>query len=500
MEKRQRKKRLVRHAQLKSEKRLVGHAQLKCAREAERLQRARDYMVHFLNPWTLETPRVNDAIYGKIANDPGLDALTESIRRRGVITPLLVNRHKIVLSGNRRRMAACRAGLREVPCLVWDISEKSDDFTRMLVEANENRIKDAGAEFAEIGIKGAENEPAMWLAAQRLDAERRERHGGIADALEVSERKRKGITRARRLADAAIEAVHAELAQGITPTVRQIHYRLLDAAPVKDTRTGERYRNDYASYQSLVSVMARLRVNGELTFDSVIDAGRELFAPITYADAADYVRRSLAEFGSGYRRNYMRAQGSFFAVVVEKEAMGEFFRRHVFGKYPGASVMVCRGFASLSLAYQLFSAFRDSGKERMTLLAFSDCDPAGGGIVEDVGQKLIELGLHEDDFTLARCGLTHEQARKIGAKPQPIKAKGKAGNTVARKFEKKHGTRDVFELEAIPPCELLKILDAEMSGRMDVDAYNAEVEADERDASAVIEARRKMYAALVPAK
>lgn len=469
-----------------------------CLAEGEKLQRNRDYTVHFFSPWDLRTPHVNDLVYGKASDDPGIDSLTESLKRRGVMDPLIVNRDKVVISGNRRKTAACRANLSEVPCFVCDVDESDADFGRMLVECNAQRVKNVDSELHEAGIVGATGDPVMWLGAKRLNAERHERYGGVADAINVKGRTRKAITRARELADAAIEAVHAELAQGITPTVRQIHYRLLDAAPVKDTQTGERYANDNASYQALVRVMARLRVNGELRFDSVIDAGRELFMPTVYGNAADYVRSWLSDFGGTYRRNYMKSQGAFFAVVVEKEAMGDFFRRHVWDKYPGAAVTVCRGFASLSLVYQLYAAYRSSGKDRLVLLAFSDCDPAGGGIVEDVGQKLLELGMDECDFTLARCGLTHTQAQKFGARPQPIKAKGKAGMTVARKFEERHGTRDVYELEAIPPGELLNILDLEMEGRMDVQAYNAEVEADARDADAILDARRRLYGALKP--
>ena len=503
------KKRPVDHGQLEPKKRPVDHAQLESQKrpanarinrltEGEKLQRSRDYAVHFRSPWELETPCINDAVYGKVTKDASVDQLVESIKRRGVITPLLVNRKGVVISGNRRCVAACRAGLHEVPCYVWDVPESSDDFARILVEANECRVKDGSVQTAEIGIKGTNGDPVMWLAARRIEAERRARCGGMAEALEVKGRTRKPITRARKLADAAIEAVHEELAQGITPTVRQIHYRLLDAAPVKDTQTGERYKNDDASYRALVSVMARLRVNGEIPFDHVIDAGRELFMQQTHADAADYVRDTLAGFGGTYRRNYMRSQGAFFAVIVEKAAMIEFFRQHVCEKYPGAAVMACRGFASLSLVYELYSAFKASGKAHMVILAFSDCDPAGGGIVENVGQTLLELGLDECEFALARCGLTHAQAQTFGARPQPIKAKGKAGKTVARKFEEKHGTRDVYEMEAIPPGELLKILDDEMLARMNLDAYNAEVEADERDAETIVETRRRLYAALVP--
>ena len=467
-------------------------------KSAAQLQRERDFTVTWINPCSLKTPTINDAIYGHVDDDAHMDSLTESMRRYGTLTPLAVNLEGYIISGNRRRMAACRAGLHEVPCYVWDARVHTDEFNHLLVEANENRIKGADAQVSELGIKGAKGNPETWLYIQRINAGMRERFGGVADVSDVTRRKRCEIVRARKLADAAIEAVNAELAQGIVPTVRQIHYRLLNDAPVKDTQTGARYENDDASYKALDRVMSRLRVNGEISFDSIVDAGRELFIPQSYLDVGEYAKKWLRWFGETYRRNIMRSQGAFYCVVIEKEAMGEFFRRHVLEKYPGAAVMVCRGFASLSLVYQLYSAFKASGKERMVMLAFSDCDPAGKKIVEKVGETLLELGLDEREFMTVRCGLTHAQAQAFGARPLKIKANGKAGQTVARKFEERHGTRDVYELEAIPPEELLNILDNEMSARMDVAAYNSEVEAMPGDAKALMDAQRKLYAALKP--
>lgn len=492
------KKHPVHHGELRQKSRPVHHGELKPEKRGMKAQRERDFTVRWLDPWTLETPSLNDAIYGTAANDADIKSLVESVKEDGIITPLVVNREGYVISGNRRRAAACRAGLREVPCHVWDVPNDSMDFPRLLVAANENRVKGADSQMAEIGVKGAAEEPEIWLGMQRLKAERRERYGGIASSIDVARRKRKAVTRARAFADAVVDAVRAELAEGVTPTVRQIHYRLLNDCPVKDTQTGERYKNDEASYKALVRIAARIRVNGELTFDSIIDTGRELFMPTAYADAGEYAGKWLKWFGGDYRRNVMRSQGAFFAVIVEKEAMGEFFRRHVELKYPGAAVMVCKGFPSLSLAYQLKSAFEQSGKGRTVLLAFSDCDPAGHMIAEDCGKKLLELGLDESEFTLARCGLTREQAERFGAMPQPIKANGKAGATNAMKYEEKTGTRDVYELEAIPPAELLAILDDELQSRMDVEAYNAEADATAGDAAALADAQRRLYAAMKP--
>lgn len=468
--------------------------------DGERAQRERDFAIRWLNPRTLETPRLNDAIYGMVANDSGIDALTESVKRYGLLAPVAVNRQGVIISGNRRTLAACRAGLRKVPCFVWDVEQHSDGFTRLLVEANENRVKGADAQMAEIGLKGAPEDPAVWLGMQRIKAERRAQYGGIAAALNVTERKRKGITRARKLADAVIEAVNAQLDEGITPTVRQIHYVLLNAPPIKDTRTGKRYANDDSSYEALVDIAARLRVFGELPFDAIIDAGRELHAPPTYTDAREYADAWLRGFGGDYRRNVMRSQSAFFAVAVEKEAMGEFFRRHMAAKYPGAPVMVCKGYASLSLAHELAVAFEQSGKELFVLLAFTDCDADGLEIADDLARKCQEVGISESAFqcNVVRCGITHKHAEAHGAIAQPLKAGSKAQATKARRFMERTGKREAYELEAIPPKELLKILDAEMQRRMDVEAYNAEIEREREDARTLADTQMRLYDALKP--
>ena len=462
------------------------------------LQRERDFTVRWVDPWALETPHLNDLVYGHVDDDAHMDELTESMKRYGTLTPLCVNREGYIMSGNRRRTAACRAGLHEVPAFVWDVKVHTDEFSHLLVEANETRIKGADSQIAEIGVRGAKRNPEIWLGIQRVNAEMRERCGGMAAVLDVPPRKRKEIVETRAFADAVIEAVNEELEQGVVPTLRQVHYLLLNNPPMRNTRTGNRYKNNEESYKALSEIAGRLRVFGELPFDSIVDSGRKLFMPPTYAHAGEYTEKWLRWFGGDYRRNVMRSQGAFFAVAVEKEALGEVFRRHVEEKYPGACVMVCKGKVSHSLVHELRTAFKQSAKSRMLLLAFVDCDTDGMEIVHDLPKKLLEQGLREDEFTVVHCGLTHDQAQTFNARPQPLKKGSKSQKTKARKFVECTGHDTGFELEALPPVELLRILDDEMAARMDVNAYNAEVEAMPGDAKALMDAQQRLYAALKP--
>jgi signal transduction histidine kinase len=69
---------------------------------------------------SLETPAVADV--------PALVPLIESVKKHGVLQPLLVqerNGSMRVIAGRRRLAAAIAAGLREVPCIVHDLGDEA---------------------------------------------------------------------------------------------------------------------------------------------------------------------------------------------------------------------------------------------------------------------------------------------------------------------------------------------------------------------------------------
>ena len=87
-----------------------------------------------------------------------------------------------------------------------------------------------------------------------------------------------------------------------------------------------------------------------------------------------------------------------------------------------------------------------------------------------------------DDFGVRnivpiKVALTWEQVREMRLPPQ---MKAKAGSSRRKKFVERHGD-DMFELEAAPPARLQAILRAAIDQALDVEAYNAEIEAEKRD-------------------
>ena len=82
-------------------------------------------------------------IYGDPAFEADLDGLAASIRRSGVLVPLVVAREGDgweILSGHRRHACALAIGLDEVPCQVVRIAS-SEERRRAVIDYNRQRRK-----------------------------------------------------------------------------------------------------------------------------------------------------------------------------------------------------------------------------------------------------------------------------------------------------------------------------------------------------------------------
>lgn len=96
---------------------------------------------------TLETRKIDELrnhplnlkVFGELANS-GPDAeLVESVKVNGILQPILVTATNVVLSGHRRKLAAVRAGLKEVPVIVRHDITGGLEGDRAWFEANRNR-------------------------------------------------------------------------------------------------------------------------------------------------------------------------------------------------------------------------------------------------------------------------------------------------------------------------------------------------------------------------
>ena len=86
----------------------------------------------------LLTHPLNETIYG--IDDEGIEKLIESIRLKGILTPLTITKGNVVISGHRRFLAAKEIGLEMVPAFTIE-TEDPLEIEEILILSNEQRSR-----------------------------------------------------------------------------------------------------------------------------------------------------------------------------------------------------------------------------------------------------------------------------------------------------------------------------------------------------------------------
>lgn len=205
-------------------------------------------------------------------DDAGLDELAASIRTRGVLQPLVVRRHAQgfeIVAGERRFLAAQRAGLAQIPVVLLDL----DDAAALEVAMVENVLRENLAPLEE----------ADGFAALR-------RHGWTQEQIAHRVGKSRPYVGNRLAIADAGDAVRSALEEGrISASVALVLARAPEAQRVEALAQMDR-REGYSVQDAMDVVKARSRRLDEAPFD-VADAS---LCPASGA-CGDCPRRSGAE-------------------------------------------------------------------------------------------------------------------------------------------------------------------------------------------------------------
>jgi hypothetical protein len=269
-------------------------------------------------------------------------------------------------------------------------------------------------------------------------------------------------------------------------TNRQIHYALLNNPPLTHaSKPDSRYANTVQCHKSLCELLTRARLSGDVPFEAIHDPTRPVTLWRRYHSPAPFIRSHLYGFLRGYYRELQQSQPNHIEIVGEKNTI-ESIIRPVARDY-SIPFSIARGYSSLPLRYAMANRFQDSGKEKLILLVLSDFDPEGEDIAHSFARSM------RDDFDVEtieahKVALTRDQVEQMNLPPM---MKAKAGSSRRKGFVERHGD-DVFELEAIPPDQLQDILRRAIVGVLDLQKFNAEVEAERRDAAHLETIRRRL--------
>ena len=425
----------------------------------------------------------NDELYLPIdKSDPRIIELSKDIRENGIIQPLDLTLDHYIISGHRRFAAAQLAGLRKVPARFDDFrrSDDLDRFLRLLRGANLQREKTRAERLREEVAAGSPERAYESLIEHRETSARVR-----PPAFEiVGEKRRSPISRGKKPMMDAIMRVLAERVEYWPLSDRQIHYALLtDPPPIHTASPDRKYANTRQCYNGLCDLLTRARLTLSIAWECIADETRPVSTWCVHRETGGYVRSQIDSFLNGYSRDVLQSQPNHIELLVEKNTVAGILR-NVAAKYR-LPMTSGRGYCSAPPRHAMAERYRASGKKKLVLLMVSDFDPDGESIAHSFVRSM------RDDFRVTdihpiKIGLTECQVKAFNL-PPVMKAKG--GASTYDKFVERFGD-DVFEVEALPPDELQRIVSGAIDSVLDVDAFNAELDAEKQDAAFLQGVRR----------
>jgi len=438
------------------------------------------YAVTYLPIGKIKPSPENDKLYGEVQDDEQMDALVDSIKRCGLDCPLTLTKDHFVLSGHRRLYAVQRLGWDKVPVRIRkDIARHGNtEFHRQLAEFNPQRIKTAGSLLREALLRSADIADTYSALEHRAEAAL----NVDAEFLDVGRSKEITPISKRRLPFLeAVQKVIESLEDFWPLSIRQIHYKLLNDPPLKQAPKRSkydaevyRYRNDKDSYNSLVDLLESARYHGQVSMLCIDDPTRPQETWRAFSSLSEFIHQETEILLCGYHIDRQLEQPRHIEVFAEKNTLYRIVSKACVGyTVPFA---IGRGFCSIPVWRDMAARFRNSDKERMTLIIVSDYDPEGLELADDA---IRSLTLHDVPVDGHRIAVTPEQIEELGLAEDFNPAKDTS--TRYHSFVKRTGGKRCWEVEALPPDYLVEQIKAAIEANMDMEIYGAVCDREEKD-------------------
>jgi hypothetical protein len=424
---------------------------------------------------------INDAVYGAIdPNDPSLDELARGMAAEGQLEPVGLTLDNVLVSGHRRRAVALRFGWKTLKARRHALYSTDPEFERRLITCNAQRDKTPAMRVREqLVLADPEN------AYQSLVREREEAARVNAETLILGAgRERARITEAKRPLLDAIERVIDELRAYWPLSDRRIHYALLNDPPlIHAKKRDSRYRNDNASYKAVCELLTRARIEGYIPFEAIGDETRPVITWRVHPNVGPFIRNQVAGFCKGYSRDLVQDQPNHIEIVGEKLTI-EGIVRPVARRFC-IPYTIGRGYSSLPPRYAMYQRCLASGKAKLVILFLGDHDPEGWNIAESFA-KSVRDDFRVDEVEAVKVALKPQQVQALGLQPN---ADAKPSSSRFKKFAARFGPA-AYELEAVPPATLQEWLDEAVRSVIDIERFNAQIEAEKQDAATVAAFKR----------
>lgn len=257
------------------------------------------------------------------------------------------------------------------------------------------------------------------------------------------------------------EILEEYVADGYVLTLRQLYYQLVSRDVIP---------NKQIEYVRLSNILKKGRMAGIVDWDAIEDRVRKPQIPYWVHGIPDAIQDTVRQ----YRLDRMKGQDQKIEVWVEKDALSNVLAR-VTHKYH-IRLMVNRGYSSCSAMYDAYKRLETGD----TILYFGDHDPSGLDMIRDVRERLEDFGI---EVNVVPVALTMEQIKKFNPPPNPTKVSDPRADWYISQWG-----YTSWELDALPPRELISLCENEVTSRIDMDLYETMLAQEEVD---ILELKQK---------
>jgi hypothetical protein len=412
-----------------------------------------------------------------------ISKLANDIKRNGLLEPLIVSTDNVIISGHTRYKALKQLKRTFVKIRRANISSDHPAFSKLLVAANNQRVKTDDERGRELKV---EVDPEAYFRNKSFL-----NRFGDTDLKQVEGSLKKSRTLSDNYADIvkAVKKIMEENKVYLPITLRAIHYQLLNDPPILSKRKGKRYTNTRADYQRLSEIVTKMRVNKIIPFEWITDGTRKYNRNRGWDDVYSYQKYQLRYFLQTYQRDLVQTQPAYIAIICEKETISNTVDG-VATEY-GVPVLYTKGISSVDARFRLVKDWERNGeKERIILLILSDLDPAGFRIQDSfVGSLKSDFPNMAAKIEAYRVGVTLEQVKKYNLFSD---MNAKKSDSNYKDFVKRTGLTKAYELDALKPTDLSRELDEAVMAVIDTEKYNEEVKRYYKEIDIITATRQKV--------
>lgn len=225
-------------------------------------------------------------------------------------------------------------------------------------------------------------------------------------------------------------AILYELTRANQPiTVRGVMYRGVSCGLYGST--------DRRNYDQCCRILSRLRSEGLVPFNWIVDNVRNTIQPNSWGGLDDFAKTVR----TAYRKDFWASLPHSVHVIIEKDAFSGVVAP-VTQRW-GVPLHPVRGFISDSFAYEIAVRIRKCEKP-VFCYYMGDMDPSGFGLEWDCRRKLEKLS--QKKIYWQRLGIDASDIARFGLVSIPAKST----DTRFKRFKERYGDRAV-ELDALPP-------------------------------------------------